>query len=212
VGVLGISDSIRTDAATAVHRLGELTGRTPVLLTGDSAAAATPVAAAVGITDVRAGLLPQDKTAAVEQLQAQGLRVLALGDGVNDAPALATAEVGVAMGARGSALSIAAADVVVLRAELGGVPAVVELARRAQRVVTQNLVLAGTVIVGLVTWDLLGTLPLPLGVAGHEASTVVVCLNGLRLLRKGAWPSVVEHAAGADRPRTTASRPTAQHR
>lgn len=188
VGVLGISDAVRPDAASAVHRLGELTGRTPVLLTGDSAAAAAPVAAAVGITDVRAGLLPQDKTAAVAQLQAGGCRVLALGDGVNDAPALATAEVGVAMGARGSALSVAAADVVVLRAELGGVPAVVELARRAERVVTQNLVFAGTVIVALVAWDLLGTLPLPVGVAGHEASTVVVCLNGLRLLRRGAWP------------------------
>jgi heavy metal translocating P-type ATPase len=212
VGVLGISDAVRVDAATAVHRLAALTGRTPVLLTGDSAAAAAPVAAAVGITDVRAGLLPEDKTAAVAALQAGGRRVLALGDGVNDAPALATAEVGVAMGARGSALSIAAADVVVLRPELGGVPAVVELARRAQAVVTQNLVLAGTVIVALVTWDLLGTLPLPLGVAGHEASTVLVCLNGLRLLRRGAWPTTARSPGGDDRQHTAAARPTVQQR
>ena len=189
VGVLGLSDTVRADAPGAVAHLVELTGRAPVLLTGDAAAAAAPVAAAVGITDVRAGLLPADKTAAVRALQAAGSRVLALGDGVNDAPALATADVGVALGARGATLSTAAADLVVLRDELVGVPAVLALARRAQRVVTANLVLAGTVVVVLVGWDLLGTLPLPLGVAGHEASTVVVCLNGLRLLRSSAWPA-----------------------
>jgi len=188
VAVLGIADTVRADAAEAVHRLARLS-RTPItLLTGDAAAAAAPVAAAVGISEVRAGLLPQDKTAAVAALAADGARVLAIGDGVNDAPALATAEVGVAMGARGSALSAAAADVVVLREELVGVPAVVELARRAQRMVTANLAFAAAVIAVLVGWDLLGTLPLPLGVAGHEASTVVVCLNGLRLLRSTAWP------------------------
>ena len=189
VGVLGLSDTVRADAPGSVAHLAELTGRTPVLLTGDCAAAAVPVAATVGITDVRAGLLPADKTAAVRELQAGGARVLALGDGVNDAPALATADVGVALGARGATLSTVAADVVVLRDELVGVPAVLELAQRAQRVVTANLVFAGAVVVVLVGWDLLGALPLPLGVAGHEVSTVVVCLNGLRLLRSSAWPA-----------------------
>jgi len=160
-----------------------------VLLTGDNPFAAEHLAGIVGINDIRAGLLPQDKTTAVLQLQHTGRRVLLVGDGINDAPALATADVGIAMGAGGSDLALQAAGAVVVRDDLRTIPAVIALARRARRVVTANLIFAATVITVLVVWDLSGYLPLPLGVAGHESSTVIVGLNGLRLSSSRAWPT-----------------------
>ncbi|WP_225849010.1 heavy metal translocating P-type ATPase [Streptomyces sp. HPF1205] len=187
VGVLGIADRLRPDAAATVSALGRLTGTGPVLLTGDNPRAAARLAAEAGITDVRAGLLPQDKAGAVKELERSGRKVLVVGDGVNDAPALAAAHTGIAMGRAGSDLALETADAVVVRDELAAVPTAVGLSRRARRLVVQNLVIASVFITGLVTWDLAGHLPLPLGVAGHEGSTVVVGLNGLRLLADGAW-------------------------
>ncbi|MFJ9793289.1 heavy metal translocating P-type ATPase [Streptomyces globosus] len=188
VGVLGIADRLRPDARATVAALAELTGRSPVLLTGDNERAARRLAAELGITDVRAGLLPEDKAAAVRAWEAEGLKVLVVGDGVNDAPALAAAHCGIAMGKAGSDLALEAADAVVVRDELAAVPAVVALSRTARRLVVQNLVIAAAFITVLAAWDLVGTLPLPLGVAGHEGSTLIVGLNGLRLLREAAWP------------------------
>ncbi|WSR80960.1 heavy metal translocating P-type ATPase [Streptomyces anulatus] len=199
VGVLGIADRLRPDARATVAALTELTGRTPVLLTGDNERAARRLAAEVGIGDVRAGLLPQDKVAAVRAWEAEGLRVLVVGDGVNDAPALAAAHTGIAMGRAGSDLALETADAVVVRDELATVPAVVALSRTARRLVVQNLVIAGTFIAVLVAWDLIGTLPLPLGVAGHEGSTVIVGLNGLRLLREAAWDRAALRRVGPGR-------------
>ncbi|NML55275.1 heavy metal translocating P-type ATPase [Streptomyces sp. R302] len=186
-GVLGIADRLRPGAAAATRALAGLTGRAPVLVTGDNPRAAARLAADVGITDVRAGLLPQDKVAAVHELRDAGAKVLVVGDGVNDAPALAAAHIGVAMGRAGSDLALETADAVVVRDELAAIPTVVNLSRRARALVIQNLVIAGTFIAVLAVWDLVGTLPLPLGVAGHEGSTVLVGLNGLRLLADGAW-------------------------
>jgi heavy metal translocating P-type ATPase len=186
-GVLGLADRLREEAAGTVSALGELTGTAPVLITGDNARAAARLAAEAGITDVRAGLLPQDKVAAVRELERAGRKVLVVGDGVNDAPALAAAHTGVAMGRAGSDLALETADAVVVRDELAAIPTVVRLSRRARRLVVQNLVIAALFITGLVLWDLAGTLPLPLGVAGHEGSTVIVGLNGLRLLADAAW-------------------------
>ncbi|WP_370876701.1 heavy metal translocating P-type ATPase [Amycolatopsis thermophila] len=187
IGVLGITDQIRPEAAPAVAAVTRLTGTAPVLLTGDNAATATRIAGRVGIIDVRAGLLPDDKVIAVRDLETDGARVTMIGDGINDAPALAAAHTGIAMGGAGSDLSLQTADVVVVRDELTTIPAVIALSRRARRVVTANLIIAAVFITGLVLWDLIGTLPLPLGVAGHEGSTVIVGLNGLRLLRRAAW-------------------------
>ncbi|CAL9624383.1 putative cobalt_nickel-exporting P-type ATPase [Streptomyces sp. enrichment culture] len=188
VGVIGIADRLRSDARATVAALAELTGRSPVLLTGDNERAARRLAAELGITDVRAGLLPEDKAAAVRAWEAEGLKVLVVGDGVNDAPALAAAHCGIAMGKAGSDLALETADAIVVRDELAAVPAVVALSRTARRLVVQNLAIAGVFITVLAAWDLIGTLPLPLGVAGHEGSTVLVGLNGLRLLREAAWP------------------------
>lgn len=192
-GVLGIADRPRPDAAATVAALTKLTGTAPTLLTGDNPRAAARLAAEVGITDVRAGLLPEDKVAAVQEWEKAGVRVLVVGDGVNDAPALAAAHVGIAMGRAGSDLALETADAVIVRDELATVPTVVALSRRARALVVQNLVIASVFITGLVVWDLVGHLPLPLGVLGHEGSTVVVGLNGLRLLRESAWKR-----AGAD--------------
>ncbi|MEV7215790.1 heavy metal translocating P-type ATPase [Kitasatospora cineracea] len=187
VGVLGIADRLRPDAAATVAALTVLTGTAPMLLTGDNPRAAARLAAEVGITDVRAGLLPQDKVAAVRAQEGAGRKVLVVGDGVNDAPALAAAHTGVAMGRAGSDLALETADAVIVRDELATVPAVVALSRRARSLVVQNLAIASVFITTLVVWDLVATLPLPLGVLGHEGSTVLVGLNGLRLLRDAAW-------------------------
>jgi heavy metal translocating P-type ATPase len=186
-GVIAIADELRPEAAAAVAAATALTGNTPVLLTGDNQAAAAQQAAQVGITDVRAGLLPQDKVTSIRDLQDAGHKVTVVGDGINDAPALAAADAGIAMGGAGSDLTLQTADAVVIRDDLTAVPTVINLSRRARRVVATNLIIAATFIAALVIWDLAGTLPLPLGVAGHEGSTIIVGLNGLRLLRNTAW-------------------------
>ncbi|WP_174188194.1 heavy metal translocating P-type ATPase [Nocardia barduliensis] len=192
IGVLALTDQLRPEAAAAVRATTELTRTAPALLTGDNHATADRLAARVGIADVRAELLPEDKVTAVRQWQAGGRTVTVVGDGINDAPALAAAEVGIAMGGAGSDLTLQTADAVVVRDDLTTIPAVIALSRQARRVVIANLTVAATFIGVLVVWDLAGTLPLPLGVAGHEGSTVIVGLNGLRLLRRAAW----ERAAG----------------
>ncbi|WP_319450222.1 MULTISPECIES: heavy metal translocating P-type ATPase [unclassified Mycobacterium] len=184
---LGLRDRVRNDAAHAIRRLTELTGVVPVLLTGDNACAATHLGAVLGIADVRAGLMPAHKVTAVRELEAAGANVLFVGDGVNDAPALAAAHTGIAMGRAGADLALDTADAVIVRDDISTIPAVIALSRHARRVVVANLAIAATFIAVLVTWDLVGHLPLPLGVAGHEGSTIIVALNGLRLLRSKAW-------------------------
>lgn len=184
-GVIGLRDTARPAAADAVRALSGLTTYRPVLLTGDNAGAAAHLADELGIGTVRAELLPDQKVAAVRELPG---RVLVVGDGVNDAPAMAAAHASIAMGRSGADLTLQTADAVTVRDDLTAIPAVLALARRARRMVLANLAVAGTFIVVLVVWDLFWYLPLPLGVAGHEGSTVIVALNGLRLLRRRAWP------------------------
>ncbi len=187
VGVLTLTDQLRQTAAATVAALRDLTGNSPVLVTGDNALAARSLAEQVGIIDVHAALLPADKAHRVQALRDAGERVLVVGDGINDAPALATANLGVAMGRHGSDLTLQTADAVLVRDELSTLPALLRLSQSARTAVLQNLILATAAIVGLVAWDLVGTLPLPLGVLGHEGGTVLIGLNGLRLLRRAAW-------------------------
>lgn len=186
-GEITLVDRLRPDAPAAVEAAVETIGAPAVLLTGDNASAAAEVAGRTGMGTVYHSLLPQDKVAVVTDLEARGERVMVVGDGINDAPALAAASTGVAMGRRGSDLALDTADVIIVRDELGAVPHLVRLSRRARRYVIANLAIAGTVIAALVVWDLVGTLPLALAVAGHEGSTVLVALNGARLLRRSAW-------------------------
>ena len=187
VGLLGLRDTIRAESSETVAALTTLTGRTPILLSGDNPRVADAIAGRIGITDIRAELLPQDKAAAVRELQHQGRTVLVVGDGVNDAPALATAHAGVAMGRKGSDLALDTADAVLIGDDLSALANVIRLSQRAHRIVVANLAIAAAFIVTLVIWDLAATLPLPLGVAGHESSTVIVALNGMRLLSQRSW-------------------------
>ncbi|NQX03263.1 cadmium-translocating P-type ATPase [Rathayibacter sp. VKM Ac-2856] len=186
-GTIVLEDALRPDAAAAVAHAAALTSEPVHLLTGDNERTAADIAERTGITAVHARLLPADKAATVRELEERGVPVLLVGDGVNDAPALASASIGIAMGRHGSDLALDTADAVIVRDDLTVVPTVVSLSRRAHRYVVANLIIAGTFIAVLVTWDLIATLPLPLAVAGHEGSTVVVALNGLRLLRNSAW-------------------------
>ncbi len=181
LGVLVLSDTVRAEAPDVVAGLAARTAVPPVLATGDQPRAAAAVAERLGVVDVRAGLLPEDKAGVVEDLRAAGRTVAVVGDGVNDAPALAVGDVGIAM--HGVELTVRAADVVVLDGGLRRLPWLLDLGRRARRTVVANLAIASVLIAGLVTWDLVGHLPLALGVAGHEGSTILVALNGLRLLR-----------------------------
>ncbi|KUI20242.1 metal-transporting ATPase [Mycobacterium sp. GA-1285] len=187
IGVLGLDDTVRPGAEELVRDIARLASKPPVLLTGDSRRAAQHLATKVGITDVRAALLPDEKVRIVRQIQTGGERVLFVGDGINDAPAMAAAHGSVAMGRTGADLTLETADVVTVRDELATIPAIIALARRARRVVIANLAIAATFIATLVLWDVFGHLPLPLGVAGHEGSTIIVALNGLRLLSNRAW-------------------------
>ncbi|MGI9156764.1 MAG: heavy metal translocating P-type ATPase [Marmoricola sp.] len=187
VGVISVTDRLREQAPATVAALARVTGNTPVLFTGDNRHAGERLGAEVGIDRVEAGLLPGDKTAHVDAFTAAGHHVLLVGDGVNDAPAMAAAHVGVSMGRGGSDLAMETSDAILVHDELEALPKVVDLSRRAHRVVRANLAFAAAVITTLVLWDIVGTLPLPLGVAGHEGSTIIVALNGLRLLRKSAW-------------------------
>lgn len=181
LSVLALADTLRPEARQLTASLRRLGVRKVVMLTGDQRLVAESIAAEAGIDEVRAGLLPEDKVAAIRTLREEG-RVMMIGDGVNDAPALAVADVGVAMGAAGTDIAMETADVVLMGDQLQNIALLVALARRARHVLLQNLIFAGGVIVVLVTLALGFRLPLPAGVVGHEGSTVIVCLNGLRLL------------------------------
>jgi Cd2+/Zn2+-exporting ATPase len=153
-----------------------------VVLTGDRQAAADYLRAELKLDDVRAELTPEMKVAAIQEFTAAGEKVAMVGDGVNDAPSLAVAHIGVAMGARGADAALEQADVVLMNDKLENFLAAFRLSQRAQRVIKQNLFISlGTVLV-LVCFALAGKIPLTLGVVGHEGSTVVVVMNSLRLL------------------------------
>jgi Zn2+/Cd2+-exporting ATPase len=155
-------------------------------LTGDHSRTAELLRTELHLDDVRAELKPEQKLAEIRALTAQGRVVAMVGDGVNDAPSLAAAHIGVAMGARGSDAALEQADVVLMHDRLENFLAAFRLSQRARRIIRQNLVISlGTVIV-LVTFAILGRIPLTVGVVGHEGSTVIVVMNSLRLLFGGA--------------------------
>ncbi len=182
LGVLGIADVMRQDSARVISRLRELGVQHVVMLTGDSRGVARAIAAAAGIEEVHAELLPAEKLRILKQLSAQYGPVAMVGDGVNDAPALAAADIGIAMGAAGTDVALETADIVLMGDELQHLPYVIGLSRQTRRTLLQNLVFALAVIAVLVGTVLGVGLSLPLSVIGHEGSTVLVSLNGLRLL------------------------------
>ena len=184
IGVLALADEPRPLAAEVMQRLRAQGIERLVMLTGDNTSVARRVAAKVGIVDVRAELLPGQKLMVVRELEKDRGVIAMIGDGVNDAPALAAATVGVAMGAGGTAVALETADVVLMGDDLGKLSFAIGLSRASQRIIRQNLILALGVIALLLIASGSGMIPLSVAVLLHEGSTIIVVLNALRLL---AW-------------------------
>jgi Cd2+/Zn2+-exporting ATPase len=182
LGFIALADPIREQTPPALARLRQLGAQNLVMLTGDNSKVATKIAGTAGVTDFRADLLPENKVSALRDLMVQYGAVAMVGDGVNDAPALAAATVGIAMGAGGSDVALETADVALMGDDLSRLPFAVALSRQARAVVRQNLWIALGVIAILVPSTLFGYARLGVAVVFHEGSTIVVCLNALRLL------------------------------
>ena len=181
MGRVLLKDEIRNGSKAVLAQLAAEHVIT-VMLTGDRRAAATQIAQELGVTDVRAGLHPEDKVAAIKEFTDKGHKVAMVGDGVNDAPSLAAAYVSVAMGARGSDAALEQADVVLMQDKIEKLLSARHISQTARRIIRQNLAISlGSVIIMAVA-SLFGIVPLTLGVLTHEGSTVLVCLNSLRLL------------------------------
>jgi Zn2+/Cd2+-exporting ATPase len=184
VGRVLLRDEIRPESAGVLRDL-RAAGLRVVMLTGDRRQTAEQVARELGMDDVRSGLSPADKVEAILALRADGRKVAMVGDGVNDAPSLAAADVSVAMGARGSDAALEQAEVVLMDDRIENFLAAYRLSQRATRIIRQNLAVSLGVVAVMGLGSVLFPLPLGLGVAAHEGSTVLVCLNSLRLLWRG---------------------------
>jgi len=181
IGRVLLRDQIRLESKGVLAELKAMGIRT-VMLTGDRRQAAESVAKELGLDEVRAHLTPELKVAAIQELRQGGNRVAMVGDGVNDAPCLAAADVGVAMGARGSDAALEQAEVILMHDRIENFLAAERLSRRAKAIIRQNLTISLGVVIVMVVATAFGAVPLAVGVAAHEGSTLVVCLNSLRLL------------------------------
>jgi len=178
LGIIAVADTVRESAKTMIANLRQR-GIEPAMLTGDNARVAQSIGRELGITRIYADLMPEDKVTVLNQLKSEFDTVAMVGDGINDAPALAQASVGVAMGVAGTDVALETADIVLMGDKLESIDTVLETSKRANRVVWQNIIFSLAVIVMLVLGVFVISLPLPLGVLGHEGSTVIVVLNGL---------------------------------
>nr|WP_068672724.1 heavy metal translocating P-type ATPase [Oceanobacillus sp. Castelsardo] len=181
VGLFAMKDTIRETTINAIHELKQK-GIQPVMLTGDNQMTAKIIAEEVGINKYIADCLPQEKVSQVKTLRKQYENIAMVGDGINDAPALASANVGIAMG-EGTDVALETADVVLIKNDLSRLNHSITLSKRMNRIVKQNIVFSLGVIVILILTNYMQLLDLPLGVIGHEGSTILVILNGLRLLK-----------------------------
>lgn len=183
IGVIAVADKLRPQARSLVAQLRGAGLTRIAMLTGDHPRTANRVAAAVGINEVHAGLLPEDKLAWIELARRGGEVVAMVGDGINDAPALAAADVGIAMGAAGSDIALETADVALMTDDLSRIPEALRLSRATLRVIRQNLAIALVTVALLLAGVLLGEVNMALGMLVHEGSVLIVILNGMRLLR-----------------------------
>jgi Cd2+/Zn2+-exporting ATPase len=182
LGAIGLADQPRTSARSVIERLRSMGLGPMVMLTGDHRPVGEAVGAAVGVDQVLADLLPEQKVEAIESLMAKHGPIAMVGDGINDAPALAAATVGIAMGGAGTAAALETADAALMGDDLTRLPYAIGLSRRARRLLTQNLALAGGMMVALLVLAAAGVLDIGPAVIGHEGSTLVVIANALRLL------------------------------
>ncbi len=183
MGLLAVADQIRPESSRLVGVLKRLGIKTTVMLTGDNAATAQTIGQAAGIDRVYSDLLPEDKVEVIHKLQQQYQTVAMVGDGINDAPALAQASVGIAMGATGSDIALETADVVLMADRLEKLEQAIQIGVKSQRIIKQNIAIALTSVSVLIVANFFGDLTLPAGVLGHEGSTLLVTLNGMRLLK-----------------------------
>ncbi len=199
VGAIGLMDGPRREAAEAVATLQGMGVRPVVMLTGDNRAVGEAVGRVVGVDVVRAGLMPEDKIVAVRALAAAHGSVAMVGDGINDAPALAAATVGIAMGKGGTDVALEAADVALMSDDLMRLPFAFGISRASRRIVLQNVLISMGMVFTLIPLAALGVVPIWLAVILHEGSTVAVVLNSLRLLGYRGPRSVTAHQAAAPR-------------
>ena len=182
-GLIAVTDPLRPGVADAISELRRSGIEKIIMLTGDNPLAAKTIAARAGIDEVFAELSPEDKKRKIEELDQQYGRVAMVGDGVNDAPALAAAHVGIAMGAAGTDVALETADVALMADDLSRLPYLIRFSRRNWRVIRQNLMLSVLVIGTLVVGAVAGVFSLPMAVLAHEVSEFVVIASGLRMLR-----------------------------
>jgi Zn2+/Cd2+-exporting ATPase len=183
LGAIAVADTPRSETKNLVEQLKRTGIERIVLLTGDNRPSAEAIAGEMNITEIYADLLPEDKLTVIQQLQKEYGCVAMVGDGINDAPALAMADVGIAMGKAGTDVALETADIILMSDNLEKLPKAIQLGRRANRVIKQNITFALTFIGLLLIANFAGDITLPLGVIGHEGSTVLVTLSGLRLLK-----------------------------
>lgn len=181
-GLIAVADTIRPESAELVRSLRTAGVKHVVMLTGDNQGTARAIASQVGIDEFYSGLLPQDKVAKVQALRVKYGEVAMVGDGINDAPALAAAAVGIAMGTRGSDAALAAADVALMADDLSKLRYAIELGRSSRRIIFQNIALSVLIVVGLVVGTFAADLSMLAAVLGHEGSEVLIILNGLRVM------------------------------
>ncbi len=183
LGVLGIADSLRETASDMIRELKRVGVKRIVMLTGDDPRTAQAIAKEAGVTEVHAKLLPEGKLEIIRKLQREGYVVAMVGDGINDAPALAAADIGLAMGAAGTDVAIETADIALMADDLMKIPEAVGLSKATLRNIRQNVVIALITVAGLLTGVLLSQVHMSGGMLIHELSVLVVIVNGMRLLR-----------------------------
>lgn len=183
LGILGIADALRDTAPVMIRQLKEVGLERIVMLTGDDRRTAQAIAREAGLTEVYAELLPEDKLRVIRQLQEEGYVVAMTGDGINDAPALAAADIGLAMGAAGTDVAIETADIALMADDLLKIPEAIGLSKATLRNIRQNVVIALVTVFGLLAGVLLGQVHMAGGMFIHELSVLIVILNGMRLLR-----------------------------
>lgn len=183
VGVISAMDVARPEAISTLAALKKIGIKRMVMLTGDNQQVANAIAKNIGITDPMGNLLPEDKVIAIEQLKEQEGGVAMVGDGVNDAPAMAKSTVGIAMGAAGSDVALETADIALMADKLDNLPFAIGLSRKAKLIIKQNLIISLGMVAILVPLTLMGTIAIGPAVVFHEGSTLIVVLNALRLLR-----------------------------
>ena len=185
LGVIAVADELRREAVAAVAELRRLGITRTVMLTGDNERAAEAIARQVGVDEAMAELLPQDKVRSIDTLKAASGKVAMVGDGVNDAPTLATAAVGIAMGGAGTDTALETADVVLMSDDLSKLPFAVGLSRATLRIIKQNIYFAIAIKLVAVLAVFPGWLTLWLAILADMGATVIVTLNGMRLLAHG---------------------------